>query len=67
MFDKVKVQEELREIRDELYDIQYRYEYESNFNEQSVRVRQRISQLLDVYSQIISGREFNEDYLDKYL
>lgn len=67
MLDKVKVQEELREIRDRLYDIQYQYEYESNFNEQSIRVRQRISQLLDIYSQIISGREFNEDYLDKYL
>ena len=35
--------------------------------DQSRMVGERISDLLDIYSQILKGREFNEDYLKKYL
>ena len=60
----------IKKFRDYLYQNQRTFE-EITENEtqldQSRMVRERISGLLDIYSQILDGREFNEDYLKKYL
>lgn len=60
----------LKQMRDDLYWMQVDYE-ESNLTDkaldQSIRVGQRIRALLDIYSQILGGREFEEEYLENYL
>lgn len=60
----------LKQMRDDLYWMQVDYE-ESNPTDkaldQSIRVGQRIRALLDIYSQILGGREFEEEYLENYL
>lgn len=58
----------LKEMRDELFEIQLEYETNEKWNEQSIRVGQRIRALLDIYEQIIvDDRVFEEEYLKRYL
>lgn len=55
-------------MRDELFEIQLEYETNETWNEQSIRVGQRIRALLDIYEQIIvDDRVFEEEYLKGYL
>lgn len=61
-------EKELKVIRDRLYELQCNYENTENYNEQSIRISQRIRALLDIYEQIIrKDRIFDENYLEKYL
>lgn len=53
----------LKWIRDYLYELQFEYEQEENYNEQSIRVNQKARALLDIYDQILNGRVFDEEYL----
>ena len=58
---------ELKAMRERIYAMQIEYE-KNNYNEQSIRVSQRIRTLLDIYEQILrDGRIFEEDYLKKYI
>ena len=59
---------EIKQIIDRLYAIECEYEEKENYNEQSIRVGQRIRALLNIYAQIIyEDRVFEEDYLKGYL
>lgn len=58
---------ELKWIRDYLYQIQFEYEQEKEYNEQSIRVNNRIRTLLDIYEQMLNGRTFDEEYLRRYV
>lgn len=58
---------ELKQIRDYLYQLQFEYEQEKDYNEQTIRVNQRARALLDIYEQMLKGRVFDEEYLRKYL
>ena len=60
----------IKQFRDYLFILQCSIE-DSEISEkcidQSIRLRQRISALLDIYNQVLDGREFDEDYLERYL
>lgn len=57
-----------KEMREELFAIQLEYESNDEWNEQSIRVNQRIRALLNIYEQIVvDGRVFEEGYLKEYL
>lgn len=57
-----------KEMREELFAIQLEYETNAKWNEQSIRVNQRIRALLDIYEQIVvDDRVFEEGYLKEYL
>jgi hypothetical protein len=59
---------EIKQMIDRLYAIECEYEEKENYNEQSIRVGQRIRALLNIYAQIIyEDRVFEEDYLKGYL
>ena len=59
---------EIKQMIDRLYAIECEYEEKENYNEQSIRVGQRIRALLNIYAQIIyEDRAFEEDYLKGYL
>lgn len=59
---------EIKQIADRLYDIECEYEEKEHYNEQSIRVGQRIRALLNIYAQIIyEDRVFEEEYLKEYL
>ena len=61
----------LKEIRDYLYFLQGDFESITTDEElmyQSIRVRQRVRALLNIYQQMVEqNRLFDEDYLKKYL
>lgn len=65
------IAKEIHEFSCYLYSLQEMFEKTHNDEEliyQAVRVRQRISALLSIYSQMIcENRKFDEDYLKKYL
>lgn len=64
MLDKDKVKKYLKDVRDNLYDIQCEYEKEENYNPQSIHIRQVLRGTLDIYSQIVADdRVFDEEYL----
>lgn len=59
---------ELKAMRERIFTIQEEYEEKESYNEQSIRISQRIRALLNIYEQIIKeNRMFEEDYLKGYL
>ena len=59
---------EIKQMIDRLYTIECEYEEKENYNEQAIRIRQRISALLNIYAQIIyEDRVFDENYLKRYI
>lgn len=58
---------DLKWIREYLYEIQFEYEQEKDYNEQTINVNQTIRALLDIYEQMLNGRVFEDEYLRRYL
>lgn len=71
MLNKENTRKDIKFFRDYLYHAQVEFERDCKDEfliDQSIRVKQRISALLDIYSQIIcEDRKFNENYLERYL
>ena len=65
------MENKLKDIRDYLYMLQCDFESITVNEElmyQSIRVRQRVRALLNIYQQMVEqNRLFDEDYLKKYL
>lgn len=58
---------ELKAMRERIYTMQEEYEKSTSFYiEPTVRVSQRIRALLNIYEQMLNGKEFEDFYLQQY-